>query len=187
MKRIKSFLAVLLAFAFILTATPLSGFAAEVADNGETTVTQPETNENETPETEEPAKEYTVTYYSNGKKYGDYAILYRVNELARSLETTFTKSGIPYRILGGQRFYDRKEIRDMLAYLTIACRRLPRRWKNATSLRIHTGPKPAAPYPAIAGPVPWASFSLINRWDLVENGLFSAGSLFFCNLREKMK
>ena len=57
----------------------------------------------------------------HGKKYGDYAILYRVNELARSLETTFTKSGIPYRILGGQRFYDRKEIRDMLAYLTVAC------------------------------------------------------------------
>lgn len=55
----------------------------------------------------------------NGKKYGDYAILYRINELARSLETTFTKSGIPYRILGGQRFYDRKEIRDMLAYLAI--------------------------------------------------------------------
>ncbi|MBR4857627.1 MAG: InlB B-repeat-containing protein [Clostridia bacterium] len=71
MKRIKSFLAVLLAFAFILTATPLSGFAAEVADNGETTVTQPEANENETPEAEESAKEYTVTYYSNGKKYGD--------------------------------------------------------------------------------------------------------------------
>ena len=57
----------------------------------------------------------------NGKKYSDYAILYRINELARSLETTFTKSGIPYRILGGQRFYDRKEIRDMLAYLTVAC------------------------------------------------------------------
>ncbi len=57
----------------------------------------------------------------HGRKYSDYAILYRVNELARSLETTFTKSGIPYRILGGQRFYDRKEIRDMLAYLTVAC------------------------------------------------------------------
>lgn len=54
-----------------------------------------------------------------GRHYRDYAVLYRVNELARSLETSFAKSGIPYRILGGQRFYDRKEIRDMLAYLSL--------------------------------------------------------------------
>lgn len=53
------------------------------------------------------------------RRYSDYAILYRVNELARSLETTFAKSGVPYRILGGTRFYDRKEIRDMIAYLSL--------------------------------------------------------------------
>ncbi len=56
---------------------------------------------------------------NQGKKYSDYAILYRVNELARTLETTFAKSGVPYRILGGTRFYDRKEIRDMIAYLSV--------------------------------------------------------------------
>ena len=56
----------------------------------------------------------------NGEaKYSDFAILYRINELARSLETVFAKSGVPYRILGGQRFYDRKEIKDMVAYLSI--------------------------------------------------------------------
>ena len=54
-----------------------------------------------------------------GRKYSDFAILYRVNELARSLEATFTKSGIPYRILGSMRFYDRKEIKDIIAYLSI--------------------------------------------------------------------
>ena len=54
-----------------------------------------------------------------GRKYSDFAILYRVNELARSLETTFAKSGIPYKILGSLRFYDRKEIKDIAAYLTI--------------------------------------------------------------------
>ncbi len=54
-----------------------------------------------------------------GRKYSDFAILYRINELARSLESSFTKSGVPYRILGGQRFYDRKEIRDMIAYLSL--------------------------------------------------------------------
>ena len=54
-----------------------------------------------------------------GRKYSDFAILYRVNELARSLETSFTKSGVPYRILGSMRFYDRKEIKDVAAYLTV--------------------------------------------------------------------
>ncbi len=56
---------------------------------------------------------------AEGKKYSDYAILYRVNELARSLETTFAKSGVPYRVLGSMKFYDRKEIKDMLAYLFV--------------------------------------------------------------------
>jgi DNA helicase-2/ATP-dependent DNA helicase PcrA len=56
---------------------------------------------------------------SAGRRYSDYAVLYRVNELARTLETTFAKSGVPYKILGGNRFYDRKEIKDMLAYLTL--------------------------------------------------------------------
>ena len=54
-----------------------------------------------------------------GGRYSDYAILYRINELARSLETSFTKSGIPYKILGGMRFYDRKEIKDIIAYLVL--------------------------------------------------------------------
>ncbi len=52
-----------------------------------------------------------------GKRYRDFAVLYRVNEMARALEGGFAKSGIPYRVLGGQRFYDRKEIRDVVAYL----------------------------------------------------------------------
>ena len=55
------------------------------------------------------------------RRYRDFAILYRVNEIARGLETAFAKSGIPYRVFGGQRFYDRKEIRDMMAYLHVLC------------------------------------------------------------------
>ncbi len=54
-----------------------------------------------------------------GRTYRDFAVLYRVNEMARALESAFAKSSIPYRILGGQRFYDRKEIRDMVAYLYV--------------------------------------------------------------------
>ena len=59
------------------------------------------------------------TVIKERRRYRDIAILYRVNELSRSLEGALAKSGIPYRIFGGQRFYDRKEIRDMVAYLHV--------------------------------------------------------------------
>ncbi len=52
-----------------------------------------------------------------GKKYSDFAILYRMNAQSGNLENTFVRSGIPYRIIGGLKFYDRKEIKDALAYL----------------------------------------------------------------------
>ncbi len=51
--------------------------------------------------------------------YRDFAVLYRVNAQASSIERTFAKSGIPYRIYGGLRFADRKEIRDTVAYLQV--------------------------------------------------------------------
>ena len=54
-----------------------------------------------------------------GHKYSDFAVLYRTNEMARSLETGFAKSGIPYRILGSSKFYDHKEIKDIMAYLAV--------------------------------------------------------------------
>jgi DNA helicase-2/ATP-dependent DNA helicase PcrA len=54
-----------------------------------------------------------------GKKYSDLAILYRTNAQSRVLETTLSGFGIPYRVLAGLRFYDRKEIKDMLAYLRL--------------------------------------------------------------------
>lgn len=54
-----------------------------------------------------------------GYKYSDFAVLYRVNALSNSLEKSFAKSGIPYRILGGTRFYDRKEIKDIMSYLCV--------------------------------------------------------------------
>lgn len=53
------------------------------------------------------------------RKYKDFAILYRLNEQSRALESAFTKSGIPYRVLGSLRFFDRKEIRDIAAYLHV--------------------------------------------------------------------
>ncbi len=56
---------------------------------------------------------------NNGAKYSDFAILYRNNALSRSYETALGRNAIPYKIIGGLRFYDRKEIRDIIAYLSL--------------------------------------------------------------------
>ena len=50
------------------------------------------------------------------RKFSDFAVLYRMNSQSSTLERCFVKSGVPYRMLGGLRFYERKEIRDMIAY-----------------------------------------------------------------------
>lgn len=52
-------------------------------------------------------------------KYSDCAVLYRMNALSRNIETTLHNLGIPFRVYGGMRFYDRKEIKDILAYLRL--------------------------------------------------------------------
>ncbi len=49
--------------------------------------------------------------------YGDFAVLYRTNAQSNSLEQMFVKSGIPYKIIGGMKFYERKEIKDILSYV----------------------------------------------------------------------
>lgn len=55
----------------------------------------------------------------NGRAFSDYAILYRMNAQANAIQTAFSRSGIPFRIIGGRRFYEKKEIRDVIAYLTV--------------------------------------------------------------------
>lgn len=55
----------------------------------------------------------------SGHAYRDIAVLYRMNAQSRMFEQSFTKNSIPYRMLGGLRFYDRAEIKDMLAYLCV--------------------------------------------------------------------
>ncbi|NLJ15668.1 MAG: UvrD-helicase domain-containing protein [Clostridiales bacterium] len=54
-----------------------------------------------------------------GKKYNDFALLYRTNAQSRGFEMTLAKAGIPYRMVGGVRFYERKEIKDIIAYLSV--------------------------------------------------------------------
>ena len=56
---------------------------------------------------------------SKGQNFKDYAILYRTNAQSNALEYAFKRNGIPYRIIGGTRFFDRAEVKDMLAYLCL--------------------------------------------------------------------
>ncbi len=54
-----------------------------------------------------------------GYNYRDIAVLYRANALSNMVENTLVREGVPYRIYGGMKFYDRKEIKDLLAYLRV--------------------------------------------------------------------
>ncbi|WP_078696649.1 DNA helicase PcrA [Caloramator quimbayensis] len=56
---------------------------------------------------------------SNGRNFKDFAVLYRTNAMSRSLEEAFVRSSLPYRVIGGLKFYDRKEVKDILAYLKV--------------------------------------------------------------------
>lgn len=55
----------------------------------------------------------------SGKRYTDYALLYRSNAQSRSFENALARSGVPYTIVGGLRFYERKEIKDIMSYLAV--------------------------------------------------------------------
>ena len=54
-----------------------------------------------------------------GKDYSDFAVLYRMNSQSNLIEQSLIRSGIPYKIIGGHKFYDRKEIKDALSYLNV--------------------------------------------------------------------
>ncbi len=53
------------------------------------------------------------------RSYNEFAILYRTNAQSRSLEEAFLRYGVPYRVVGGIRFYDRKEIKDIMSYVRL--------------------------------------------------------------------
>ncbi|MDD6478344.1 MAG: 3'-5' exonuclease [Oscillospiraceae bacterium] len=55
----------------------------------------------------------------NGNKFSDHAVLYRMNAQSASIEGVFARSGVSYKVIGGFRFFERKEVRDMLAYLNL--------------------------------------------------------------------
>ena len=74
-------------------------------------------------ETQEGEADYIAqtiaTGAAEGAKWGDYAILYRNHVLSNNIENAFKRNGVPYRIVSGLRFFDRAEVKDMLAYLWV--------------------------------------------------------------------
>lgn len=60
-----------------------------------------------------------LEHVKNGAKYSDHAVLYRMNAQSQNIERYFVKSGIPYKIVGGHKFFDRKEIKDIISYFSV--------------------------------------------------------------------
>ena len=85
--------------------------------------------------------QYTAITIKNlverGYKFSDFAVLMRINALTRSYEQEFTKYGIPCKVYGGFKFFERKEIKDIMAYLRILCNPLD----NEAVLRVINVPK----------------------------------------------
>ncbi len=63
------------------------------------------------------AEEVATLHEREGVRYGDVAVFYRTNAQSRSLEEVLVRSGIPYKVVGGTRFYERREVKDAIAYL----------------------------------------------------------------------
>lgn len=62
---------------------------------------------------------HILSEYAKGRTPRDFAVLYRLNAQSNAIENAFKRSGIPYRMVGGLRFFDRAEIRDILSYLWV--------------------------------------------------------------------
>ena len=75
--------------------------------------------DNEREEASYIADEISELTFSEGRRYSDFAVLYRTNAQSRTFEETFVSRGIPYLLRGSLRFYDRKEIKDLIAYMRL--------------------------------------------------------------------
>ena len=60
-----------------------------------------------------------MTDFNRGKNWRDNAVLYRMNAQSNALEYAFKRNGVPYKVIGGMKFFDRAEVKDMLAYLCV--------------------------------------------------------------------
>lgn len=103
--------------------------------------------------------------------YGDVSIFYRTNAQSRVFEEIFMRSSMPYKVVGGVRFYERKEVRDLLAYL-----RLISNLSDEVSLRrIINTPKRGIGDRAIACLEALATIESVNLWHSLQNSAKAPG------------
>lgn len=101
-----------------------------------------------------------------GYKYNDFAVLYRTNAQSRTIEDGFTKNGIPYNIIGSYKFLERKEIKDLVAYLNIIYNT-----KDSVSLeRVINVPKRGIGTKAILSIQNKANENNISMFDAIDSG-----------------
>ena len=102
--------------------------------------------------------------YKEKRSYSDFAVLYRLNALGRTLQTAFAKSGIPFRVVGDLGFYERKEIKDMIAYLSV----LSFTGDNLRLKRIINEPKRKIGSATVEAVEELASMNGLSMFDLME-------------------
>lgn len=98
------------------------------------------------------------------RQFKDFAVLYRTNAQSRAVEEIFMQYGIPYRVVGGQRFYDRKEIKDLMAYLRLIYQPDDR----ASFERIVNVPARGLGTKSVANFIAWAAVSKLTLSEALE-------------------
>ncbi|MHC8463964.1 DNA helicase PcrA [Weissella tructae] len=98
------------------------------------------------------------------RNYKDFAILYRTNAQSRGMEEALVKANMPYTIVGGSKFYDRKEIRDVLAYFSLVTNPAD----NESFLRVVNEPKRGIGLTSLEK---FRAFAAQNNWTLLETAI----------------
>lgn len=111
------------------------------------------------------ASEMTRLHDEEHYKWSDFAIMYRTNSQSRSIEEQLSRAGVPYRVVGGTRFYDRREVRDLLAYLRV----LVNRDDEVSLRRVINIPKRGVGDASLAKIELWASANGVSFYEGLRN------------------
>ena len=118
----------------------------------------------------------TEEYY----KYSDFAVLYRMNSQSRSIEDILRREDIPYKIVGGLKFYERKEIKDIIAYLRL----IQNTNDNLSSTRIINEPKRGVGKTSLDNVEALAANSGVSMYEVIKNADNYGLNRVFANTRE---
>ena len=113
-------------------------------------------------------------------KYSDFAVLYRMNSQSRSIEDILRRENIPYKIVGGLKFYERKEIKDIIAYLRL----IQNTSDNLSLTRIINEPKRGVGKTSLDNVQQIAATKGISMFDVIKNSDSYGLNRVFSNTRE---